>query len=173
MIWRQWLLAAAVMMHAGSADAQQSQSDHVWQEMSVAEARILAVESGGVVRLVEDTETGEYTMTIDYPDGLPVFLDGISCRGAGEAKRCEEFQLSAYFAFDTDAEALAQEHAVDIVWLTDKQIGNELMVWRMGFVDGINRAHMLKTFLVFVETVWAAHAIVYPQAPDTPVSASA
>lgn len=161
------------MILAGSAVARETQPDPVWEEMSVADARALVAESGGVVRSVEDTDTGDYVMTIDYPDGLPVYLDGTSCRGAGEAKRCKEFQLSAYFAFDTEAEALAQEHAVDIVWLADKQIGVELLVWRMGFVGGVTRTHMLNTFLTFVETVWAAHAIVYPPSPEADVSASA
>lgn len=161
------------MMLAGSAVAQEAQSDLVWEEMSVADARALVMESGGVVRSIEDTDTGDYVMTIDYPDGLPVYLDGISCRGAGEAKRCKEFQISAYFAFGTEAEALAQEHAVDIVWLADKQIGNELMVWRMGFVGGVTRTHMLNTFLTFVDTVWATHAVIYPQSADAAVSASA
>ncbi len=134
--------------------------------MSVAEARALAAESGGVVRSVEDTDTGEYVMAIAYPDELPVTLKGLGCRGAGEAKRCEEFQFSAYFAFDTEAEAAAQEHALDVIWLADKRYDNELMVWRMGFVGGTTRTHMLKTFIVFVETVWAAQAIVYPRTPD-------
>lgn len=159
-------LAAAIGLCAGSTAAQTPDGDQVWQDMSVAEARVLAVESGGVVRSVEDTETGEYVMAIDYPDGLPVTLKGLGCHGAGDAKRCEEFQFSAYFAFDTETEAAAQEHALDVIWLADKRYDNELMVWRMGFVGGTTRTHMLKTFLVFVETVWAAQAIVYPQTPE-------
>ncbi len=160
------LFAATLWVCAWPTLAQIPDGDQVWQDMSLAEARVLAVESGGVVRSVEDTETGEYVMTIDYPDGLPVMLKGLSCHGAGDAKRCEEFQFSAYFAFDSEAEAAAQEHALDVIWLADKRYDNELMVWRMGFVSGATRTHMLKTFLVFVETVWAAQAIVYPQTPD-------
>jgi len=159
-------LAAAIGLCSGTTAAQTPDADPVWQDMSVAEARVLAVESGGVVRSVEDTETGEYLMAIDYPDGLPVTLKGMGCRGAGDAKRCEEFQFSAYFAFDTEAEAVAQEQALDIIWLADKRYDNELTVWRMGFVGGTTRSHMLKTFIVFVEAVWAAQAIVYPQTPD-------
>jgi len=158
--------AAALWASAWPTLAQTSDGDQVWQDMSVAEARVLAAESGGVVRSVEDTDTGEYVMAIDYPDGLPVTLKGMGCKGVGDAKRCEEFQFSAYFAFDTEAEAAAQEHALDVIWLADKRYDNDLTVWRMGFVGGTTRSHMLKTFIVFVEAVWAAQAIVHPQSPD-------
>lgn len=134
--------------------------------MSVGMARELAVESGGKVVEVEDLDDGTYEMKIHYPDEAPVYLRGYECRGVGDAKRCEDFKLSAWFGLDSEAEALAMEHTVDIVWLSDMQDGDELRIWRYEFVSGATRERLLKTFRTFVDTMWAAYDIIYPKSPD-------
>lgn len=135
--------------------------------MSVAQARAYATAAGGTVRAVEDLDDGSYEMTIDYPDGIPVYVVGVDCTGAGEAKLCTEFQTSAWFVFDDAAEALTMEHTLDILWLSDKQIENAVKVWRYEFVSGMTEAHLKQTFSTFLETVWAAMDIVYPRSPDS------
>tara|TARA_R110002051_G_scaffold25276_1_gene61788 strand:+ start:102 stop:644 length:543 start_codon:yes stop_codon:yes gene_type:complete len=139
--------------------------------MSVAQARGYAEASGGTVRQVEDLEDGTYEMTIDYPGEIPVYLLGFDCAAAGEAKRCSEFQLFAYFGFDTEAEARAMEHTLDINWLSDLQVGLQLQVWRYALVAGSTDRHLIVTFQTFVDAVRAAIDIVYTVAPDSEMPA--
>lgn len=156
------MISGPVSAQSNEAPAPQEGLSH----MTVAQARSFAEAAGGTVRAVEDLEDGDYEMTIDYPDGIPVYVRGYSCSGAGEAKRCSEFESSVYFGFDNEAEALAAEHAMDIVWLSDKQIEDQLKVWRYEFVAGSTAAHLRATFRTFLETVWAAQDIVDPVSPD-------
>ena len=135
--------------------------------MSVAQARGYAAASGGTVRNVEDLEDGTYEMTIDYPGEIPVYLLGFDCTAAGEAKRCDSFQLTAYFGFDTEAEARVMEHSLDIAWIADSQVGRQLQVWRYELVAGSTDRHLIVTFQTFVDAVRAAIDIVYPVAPDS------
>lgn len=163
------MIVALIAMISGSASAQTNEAPappEGLSHMTVAQARSFAEAAGGTVRQVEDLDDGDYEMTIDYPDGIPVYVRGANCTGAGEAKRCSEFESSAYFGFDSEAEALAAEHAMDIIWLSDKQIDDQLKVWRYEFVAGATAAHLSATFRTFLETVWAAQEIVDPVSPD-------
>tara|TARA_R110000764_G_C10768792_1_gene354595 strand:- start:28 stop:570 length:543 start_codon:yes stop_codon:yes gene_type:complete len=160
-----WLVLP-VAVHARPAVGEPARSAEGLSTMSVAQARGYAGSSGGTVRKVEDLDDGTYEMTIDYPDEIPVYLTGYECAGAGEAKKCSAFMLTSYFGFDTEAEARAMEHRLDINWLSDSQIGLQLQVWRYEFVDGSTDHHMAATFETFVDCVRAAINIVYPETPD-------
>jgi hypothetical protein len=155
-------IAATVLTALAVPAAAQVASDKPITTLSVAEARALAVETGGVPGEVEHLEDNEYTFEIAYPDGLFVQVEGWSCTGADDAKRCAELMMYVLFEFGGEAEALAMEHELNIVWLSDMAIGAKLKVWRMDYLAGMTRGRMRGQFETFLNTVNAARDIAFP-----------
>lgn len=160
---RRAAMAAGVALLAGGGGAwAQTPDDKLVTTLGLDEVRALAIETGGTPREVEHMENNEYRMEIAYPDGLFVQFEGWSCTGADEAKRCGEFMMYIWFEFDSEAEARAMEHEVDIVWLSDQAMGSDLKVWRMDVLAGMTRDRVRRQFESFVVTANAARDIVFP-----------
>ncbi|MBI2261272.1 MAG: hypothetical protein HYU62_06365 [Caulobacterales bacterium] len=151
----------ALMAGSGAAWAQ-VQSDKPVTTLSIPEVRALVVETGGAPGEVEHTKDDEYRIEATYPDGLYIQFEGWSCTGEGEAKRCAELMMNVDFEFDSEAEALAMEHEVNIVWLSDMATGNRLKVWRMDYLAGMTRGRMRGMVETFLDAVGAARDIAFP-----------
>ena len=156
------VVAGMALIAGGGAAGAQTASEKPLTTLSVAEVRALAVETGGAPGEVEHTKDDEYRIEVTYPDGLYVQFEGWSCTGGGEAKRCAELMMNVDFEFDSEAEALAREHEVNIVWLSDMATGNRLKVWRMDYLAGMTRGRVRGMFDTFLMTVGAARDIVFP-----------
>lgn len=171
-VWMTAVVAAAFLSGAGlsavAAAPLETAAPEGLTTVTLAQTRAFVTASGGVVEKVDDTDDGGFQMKAVYPDKIPVFIDGSVCRGVGEEKRCRELQLSAYFAFDTEAEADRMEHELDITWLSDVRIGSEVQIWRYEFIYGTTRTHLEAVFRTFIDCLWAAHDIVYPKTTDAP-----
>ncbi|MDI6623721.1 MAG: hypothetical protein QME55_03245, partial [Brevundimonas sp.] len=140
----------------------QSPGDKPVTALGIPEVRAMAIETGGVPTEVEHLDDNEYRMEIAYPDGLYVQFEGWRCTGAGEDKRCAEFMMYVWFELDSEAEALAKEHEVNIAWLADIAIGSELKVWRMDYLEGMTRDRVRGMFDTFLHTVAVARDVVFP-----------
>lgn len=158
-------MAAAWLAGAAAARAETTAPEGL-TAVTVAQVRAYVAASGGTVEKVEDTDDGAFEMKAVYPGKAPVYIEGFECRGVGEEKRCRELQLYAYFLFDTEAEARAKEHEVDVLWLSDLQIGHELKIWRYEVVYGATATHLQDVFATFLSALWAAYDIIYPKSPD-------
>ena len=156
------VVAGLVLTAGGGAAWAQTASDKPLTTLSVAEVRALAVETGGAPGELEHTADDEYRLEATYPDGLYVQFEGWSCTGGGEAKRCTELVMNVEFEFDSEAEALAMEHEVNIVWLSDMATGNRLKVWRMDYLAGMTRGRMRGMVETFLDAVGAARNIAFP-----------
>lgn len=161
---RNWAAAAAgLALLAGSVPAAaQTADDKLVTTLGIPEVRALVLETGGTPGEVEHKADNEYRMEIAYPDGLYVHFEGWSCTGDGEAKRCGEFLMYVWFELDSEAEARAMEHEVNVVWLSDEAVGSDLKVWRMDYLDGMTRGRVRGMFDTFLLTVGVARDIVFP-----------
>ncbi|HYC97439.1 hypothetical protein [Brevundimonas sp.] len=160
------IVAGMALMAGGAPALAQAGPDKPLTTLGIAEVRALATETGGVPGEVEHLDNNEYQIEIAYPDGLFVQFEGWSCTGEGEAKRCAEFMMHVNFELDSEAEALAMEHEVNIVWLSDMAIGNRLKVWRMDYLAGMTRGRMRGMFETFLSTVGTARDIAFPAKGD-------
>ena len=70
--------------------------------------------------------------------------------------------MNVDFEFDSEAEALAMEHEVNIVWLSDMATGNRLKVWRMDYLAGMTRGRTRGMVETFLDAVGAARDIAFP-----------
>ncbi|HYC69367.1 hypothetical protein [Brevundimonas sp.] len=156
------MVAGMALMAGGGAAGAQVASDKPLTTLSVAEVRALGVETGGAPGEVEHLDNNEYRLQIVYPDGPPVYFEGWSCTGEGEAKRCAEFEMHVWFEFDSEAEAQAKEHEIGVVWLSDMAIGSDLKVWRMDYLAGMTRGRMRGVFETFLDTVDVARDVAFP-----------
>lgn len=156
-------MAAGLALMTGGAPAwAQTGADQPVTTLGIADIRALAVETGGAPGKVEHLDNNEYRIEIAYPDGLTVQVEGWTCSGAKEDKQCAELMMYVWFELDSEAEARAKEHEVNIVWLSDMAIGPNLKVWRMDYLAGMTHGRMRGMIETFLNTVDAARAIVFP-----------
>jgi hypothetical protein len=129
----------------------------VWTALRQADARKLLVDAGA--RIESETQTAEngWLITAEVPDGLPVTWKGMQCQGDGPDRACTEYKIEVALKTASPQAAQALAASRDILFPADTAVGDEYIVWRMGFTyGGVTRAYLKNTLAVTIDMGFAA-----------------
>lgn len=119
-------------------------------------------ERGGQVTAAEETDGG-FVLQATVPQQTFVSMQGLDCRGAGEAKRCGMYVFEAAFRMENDARAAQLERDLSLNYVADRASGPIYSIWRMGTVmDGVTEAQVRNDLDRFMQVVWATASKAWP-----------
>ena len=129
----------------------------VWTALRQADARKLLVEAGARIKAEEQTAENGWLITAEVPDGLPVTWKGMQCKGDGPDRACTEYEIDVALKTASPQAAQALAASRDVLFPADGALGDEYVVWRMGFTyGGVTRAYLKNTLAVTIDMGFAA-----------------
>jgi hypothetical protein len=118
----------------------------VWTALREGDAKKLLVEAGARIKAEEQTDENGWLITAEVPDGLPVTWKGMQCKGDGPDRACTEYQIDIALKTASPQAAQALATSRDIRFPADTAVGDEYILWRMGFTyGGVTRAYLKNT----------------------------
>ena len=129
----------------------------VWTALREADAKALLIEAGARIKAEEQTAENGWRINAEVPDGLPVTWKGMQCKGDGPDRACTEYKIDVALKTASPQAAQALAASRDILFPADTAVGDEYLVWRMGFTyGGVTRAYMKNTLAVTIDMGFAA-----------------
>lgn len=131
------------------------------------EGKKLFEERGGQVTGGEETAEG-FVLHATVPQETYVSMQGLDCRGSGEAKRCGIYLFEAAFRMENDARAAQLERDLSLNYVADRSSGPIYSIWRMGTVgEGVTEAQVRGDLDRFMQVVWVTASKAWPNTQPT------
>ncbi|MGA0601308.1 hypothetical protein ACO2Q3_11460 [Caulobacter sp. KR2-114] len=135
--------------------------------VKVADMREFLTDAGATVDKVEVTKDG-FHITASLGRERHVWVEGMDCKGDGEAQACPEFSISARWTLESAARATAAARDISFAYTTVNTDGRNIELSRMDFIpDGVTRNHVRSAVAEFIELRSAAENAIWPPAKST------
>ena len=122
--------------------------------VSIADVRAIAADAGGEVERVKETGDNGFTVEMVFPGDNHPWFEGLECKGAGDARRCQEYEFGIALRARDAARASALERKLAFRYIAARADGDVLTFTRMDFTyGGVTREHLTKSLTVILQIV--------------------